>query len=113
MCSHRETIALNLIGDALNTLRDKYSRPGDAKNRRDQIKAFVSLTFAQVEKLTDISGADGDNIAFITPALLQDIDTAFLDQIEREDAATPRTRSYSTLNNRTQGTGRAHVEAVR
>lgn len=109
----RDTLAINLMQKALDDLRTSYDRPGDAENRRDQIKDFVSLTFAQIEKLTDLSGADGDNIAFITPALLQDIDTAFLDQIEREDAATPLTRPYSTLNNRTQGTGRAHVEAVR
>lgn len=113
MTPHREALALELIQKAMDDLRNDYHKIGDAENRRDQLKRFVSKTFAQIEKLTDLSGADGDNIAFITPALLQDIDTAFLDAIEREDAATPRTRPYSTLNNRTQGTGRAHVEAVR
>lgn len=113
MTPHREALALELMQKAMDDLRNDYHKLGDAENRRDQIKRFVSKTFAQLEILTDISGADGDNIAFITSGILQDIDTAFLDQIEREDAMTPRSAPYSTLNHRTLGTGRAYGEAIR
>lgn len=113
MASTHETIALNVLGDAIEILRHQYRVPGDAENRRDQIKAFLQLVFRGVERLTTEAEGDAAYVSYTLPSVMEDIDTAFLDQIEREDAATPRTRPYSTLNNRTQGTGRAYVEAVR
>jgi len=85
-----ETLALNLIEDGLNTLRSQYSVAGGAENRRDQIKQFLSVVFSSVERLADAVEGDGATIEFMLPGVLQDIDCAFLDAIEAEEARIPR-----------------------
>ena len=85
-----ETHALNLIEDGLNTLRSQYSVAGGAENRRDQIKQFLASVFSSVERLTEAAEGDAGYVAYSLPSVEQDIDCAFLDAIEAEEARIPR-----------------------
>lgn len=85
-----ETLALNLIEDGLNTLRQQYCVAGGAENRRDQIKPFLTQVFSSIERLVEAAEGDPAYAGYSLPTIMEDIDAAFLDAIEAQDARTPR-----------------------
>lgn len=101
--SIRDTLAINLMQKALEDIRSSYARPGDAENRRDQIKTFMASIFEHTASLAQDEEADGDCIYREVMSVHEAIDAAFMDVIERDDNAEPRGQAYSTLNIEDQG----------
>lgn len=85
-----ETLALNLIEDGLNTLRQQYSVAGGAENRRDQIKPFLTQVFSSIERLVEAAEGDPAYAGYSLPTIMEDIDAAFIDRIEAEDSQQKR-----------------------
>jgi hypothetical protein len=97
----KEQLALAEIERAQIALSEAYKTIGGAENKRDRLKAFVSSIFTAMAELADHAGADAAYVLYGLPASLQDIDVAFEDVVEAEDAAEPRidpVRELGTYN---------------
>lgn len=103
MATEFETTYLNAIGKAFTTLQSQYDNPGDAENRRAQLKTFMASIFKHTASLAQEEDADGDCILRELMSVHEAIDAAFMDVIERDDNAEPRGQVYSTLNIEDQG----------
>ena len=96
----KEQLALAEIERAQIALSEAYKTVGGAENKRDRLKAFVSAIFPAMAQLADQAGADAAYVVYGLPATLQDIDVAFEDAVDVEDAAEPRidpVREWGTL----------------
>lgn len=97
----KEQLALAEIERAQIALSEAYKTIGGADNKRDRLKAFVRSIFPAMADLGDLAGADPAYVAYSMDSVLQDIDTAFDEAVEAEDAAEPRidpVREWSTYN---------------
>ena len=97
----KEQLALAEIERAQIALSEAYKTIGGAENKRDRLKAFVSAIFPAMADLGDLAGADPAYVAYGLDATLQDIDVAFADAVEAEEANEPRidpVREWGTLN---------------
>lgn len=86
----KEQLALAEIERAQIALSEAYKTIGGAENKRDRLKAFVSAIFPAMADLGDLDGADPAYVAYSMDSVLQDIDVAFDDVVEADDAAEPR-----------------------
>lgn len=96
----KEQLALAEIERAQIALSEAFKTIGGAENKRDRLKAFVSAIFPAMSDLGDLAGADPAYVAYSMDSVLQDIDVAFDDAVEAEDAAEPRidpVREWGTL----------------
>ena len=96
----KEQLALAEIERAQIALSEAYKTIGGAENKRDRLKAFVSAIFPAMADLGDLADADPAYVAYSMDSVLQDIDVAFDDAVEAEDAAEPRidpVREWGTL----------------
>lgn len=97
----KEQLALTEIERAQIALAEAYKTIGGAENKRDRLKAFVAAIFPAMADLAEQAGADAAYVVYGLEATLQDIDVAFADVVEAEDAAEPRidpVRGWGTLN---------------
>lgn len=95
----KEQLALAEIERAQIALSEAYKTIGGAENKRDRLKAFVSAIFPAMADLAAQAGADAAYVAVGLEATLQDIDVAFDEAVEAENAAEPRidpVREYGT-----------------
>jgi len=86
----KEQLALAEIERAQIALSEAYKTIGGAENKRDRLKAFVSAIFPAMADLGDLAGADPAYVAYSMDSVLQDIDVAFDDAVEAEEANEPR-----------------------
>lgn len=99
----KEQLALAEIERAQIALSEAYKTIGGAENKRDRLKAFVSAIFPAMGILGDLAGADAAYVVYGLDTTLQDIDVAFADVVEAEEANEPRidpVRQYGTYNAR-------------
>lgn len=97
----KEQLALAEIERAQIALSEAYKTIGGAENKRDRLKAFVRSIFPAMADLGDLAGADPAYVEYHLDTVLQDIDDAFCDVVEAEDAAEPRVdpvREWGTFN---------------
>lgn len=86
----KEQLALAEIERAQIALSEAYKTIGGAENKRDRLKAFVAAIFPAMADLAEQAGADAAYVAVGLEATLQDIDVAFDEAVDAEDAAEPR-----------------------
>ena len=86
----KEQLALAEIERAQIALSEAYKTIGGAENKRDRLKAFVRSIFPAMADLGDLAGADPAYVAYSMDSVLQDIDVAFDDAVEAEEANEPR-----------------------
>lgn len=97
----KEQLALAEIERAQIALSEAYKTIGGAENKRDRLKAFVAAIFPAMADLGDLAGADPAYVAYSMDSVLQDIDVAFDDAVEAEEANEPRidpVREWGTYN---------------
>lgn len=97
----KEQLALAEIERAQIALSEAYKTIGGAENKRDRLKAFVRAIFPAMADLGDLAGADPAYVAYSMDSVLQDIDDAFCDVVDAEDASEPRidpVREWGTFN---------------
>lgn len=103
MANRYEQTALDIMSNAIDILKAQYEVVNGAEARRDQLKAFSNLIFTSMEQLALEADGDGSYITYELPSVIEAIDVAFMDQIEREDEEEPRGQVYSTMNIEQQG----------
>lgn len=99
-----QTVSLNLMASAVETLRSQYAVPVSLEQERDNLKTFMHLILTGVGSLVSEAEADPDYLTDIE-CISDDINDAFHDAISADEARTAvayTQASHGTLNHQQQ-----------
>lgn len=108
MATTAQTVSLDLMASAVETLRSQYVQLPGLEQERDNLKMFMLIIMTGVGSLVSEAEADPDYLTDID-CINDDIDDAFTDAIVADEATggcAYTQASHGTLNRRQQGLAR-------
>lgn len=107
MATTAQTVSLDLMASAVETLRSQYAVPVSLEQERDNLKMLMQLILTGVTRLAAEADHRIDTDYIPEPGYLNDdIDNAFSDAISADEARTAvayTQASHGTLNHEQQG----------